>query len=919
MIDFDNKGSPDADTLYQRWSALVEDIQPGLLRLLPMERTQNGGYHVYYRCHPVQRNQKLALRSATLAELDKKPTEKVVGLIETRGEGGFVVCAPSQGYDLLHGDLRAIPTITPQQRQVLLGAAKAQTQMDVSTGGGFDRPGDAYNAATDVPALVELMKQYGWSEDRTVTHDGRAIIHMTRPGKDEGTSATINYVPRCLWVWSTSTEFEIEKAYKPFAVYAVLAHHGDFARAAQDLAQQGYGTAGSRRSNRHHLEADQRDTGSVDEVLALLADSIDTTHLEKRLLDADVLDQALRLRPASLLQLVALLKQRGLTVRFLDTWQKVVRAERHSAAQAVDPEALLAHPDNPDIRLYLPAGYHLDGKTIIQVTQHGALDVYDGVLAVVETGRDIMTGDHTMTVLFEAQGREEIVTAPRQDFAQARTCLPMLAARGAAIYDGNGKSTTRYLSKFVVANQEMLPFKANATRLGVVGQGLVLPGGGIGFDEDVRYVGPAVTLGTDHDIYPATIRDELLTWDYPGTALLCLALSLASPMIARLELRRQPVLFLHGPSNCGKSSVIQFATGVWGDPTERPLRVDWSNTTDIGPKQALSKVLGLPLFFDEVHQAADPKQIETTCYAFANGQARVAGTVHGDATGGEALRGTLFLGGEVLPAFQHAGSANRTLILDGGYYYPLGVPPQTKAGKHRSEHLEAAWSAGSGTFGPRLAERMWREWDTLKQRYDDLCHHPATRKAVLWDRVLAAALAALELALDEIGCPLSSDQSDTLMEQWANMWLAGRSEHDPAIEAFERLTGMLARAQRRGINAQGVEVHLYMQRQDDDCWERHPHLTWETRNLHNQPIAYKKEGDDYWRVPTNTPQFKQEVGIGVVQAYGQTWIERGLVRPGNDGSGTKQERIHGQNRANCILIPIEQVPTEDDGTQEWAG
>jgi putative DNA primase/helicase len=241
MIDFDNKGNPDADALYQQWAALVEEIKPGLIEQLPMERTQSGGYHIYFRCSSIQGNRKLAMREATSEELAKKPKEKIVALIETRGEGGFSVASPSRGYELLRGNLCNIPTISPQEREVLIAAARAQAQIDASIGAGFNRPGDAYNDATDSAALASLLKAHGWSEFKTVTENGRDIIHMTRPGKDEGTSATINYVKGCLYVWSTNTPFDTEKPLHPFAVYAVLKHNGDYAAAAGDLAQHGYG------------------------------------------------------------------------------------------------------------------------------------------------------------------------------------------------------------------------------------------------------------------------------------------------------------------------------------------------------------------------------------------------------------------------------------------------------------------------------------------------------------------------------------------------------------------------------------------------------------------------------------------------------------------------------------------------------
>ena len=64
-LDFDNKGDPDADTLYQAWERLVERQAPGLAARLLCERTPRGGYHLVWRCDAIEGNQKLATRPPT--------------------------------------------------------------------------------------------------------------------------------------------------------------------------------------------------------------------------------------------------------------------------------------------------------------------------------------------------------------------------------------------------------------------------------------------------------------------------------------------------------------------------------------------------------------------------------------------------------------------------------------------------------------------------------------------------------------------------------------------------------------------------------------------------------------------------------------------------------------------------------------
>lgn len=49
-------------------------------------------------------------------------------LIETRGEGGYVVAAPSPGYQFIHGKPNACPLITTIERDTLLDIARSFNQ-----------------------------------------------------------------------------------------------------------------------------------------------------------------------------------------------------------------------------------------------------------------------------------------------------------------------------------------------------------------------------------------------------------------------------------------------------------------------------------------------------------------------------------------------------------------------------------------------------------------------------------------------------------------------------------------------------------------------------------------------------------------------------------------------------------------------
>ena len=194
------------------------------------QKTPSGGYHLVFKSEGEPfRNMKLAKKSA-------KDNHEV--LIETRGAGGYFLIAPSSSYELIDGDFAFLPTLTEDERNDLLDvarsfneAAKEGVKVESASVDGDLKPGDDYDLRGDLPGL---LRQHGWSQI--------GQHHWRRPGKDSGVSASFGIIPDRFWVWTTSTVFESEHVYRPYAVYAMLEHNGDFKAAATALATQGYGS-----------------------------------------------------------------------------------------------------------------------------------------------------------------------------------------------------------------------------------------------------------------------------------------------------------------------------------------------------------------------------------------------------------------------------------------------------------------------------------------------------------------------------------------------------------------------------------------------------------------------------------------------------------------------------------------------------
>jgi hypothetical protein len=226
VLDFDCEASQ-----YDDWAVHIPEE---LLNRLVMERSQSGGRHVIYRCEtPVCGNMKLS---------QIKRPEKIDTLIETRGEGGLFLCAPTPGYVLEQGSFEDIPVLTAAEREFMLEVAWSLNQympavIDSSgpTGEpGQLRPGDDFNERGDIRSILQ---RHGWSLVRSGTNE-----YWRRPGKTSGWSATLK--ERVFYVFSANAApFDSNRPYSPFAVYAMLEHAGDFEAAARQLGREGFGMA----------------------------------------------------------------------------------------------------------------------------------------------------------------------------------------------------------------------------------------------------------------------------------------------------------------------------------------------------------------------------------------------------------------------------------------------------------------------------------------------------------------------------------------------------------------------------------------------------------------------------------------------------------------------------------------------------
>ncbi|WP_371670002.1 bifunctional DNA primase/polymerase [Streptomyces sp. NBC_00289] len=235
------------------------------------DQSPSGGVHykVIVKGRPAAGNTKLARRLAREDEytpeerqrLAEKPTSKIVRvLIETRGEGGFVVIAPSHGpthpsgkpYVRLAGGPTTMTVVEPEELDALYALCRAHDAMPADEKAktaprpkrelpaGHVRPGDDFENRTDWPEII------GDEFDPIFTRGN--TTYWRRKGKNQGISATTGHAADRdrLYVFTTSTTFESETPYDKFAAYTHLTQGGTttehFKRAAAELRNRNFGS-----------------------------------------------------------------------------------------------------------------------------------------------------------------------------------------------------------------------------------------------------------------------------------------------------------------------------------------------------------------------------------------------------------------------------------------------------------------------------------------------------------------------------------------------------------------------------------------------------------------------------------------------------------------------------------------------------
>lgn len=249
LFEFDDLG------VYDRF--LVAASEAGLGPLVARiregyeEQTPGDGIHWFCRVPPGSaKTEALARRMG----LDRNDKPCALPLIETKGQGGYAIIAPSSGgvhpsgkpYVLRSGGVGSITPITEAERDALWSLARSFTEIEPpqpreehvnADGKWLIRPGDDFNACAD---WRDILEPHGWE---AVKERSEATLWRRPGGYEGGWGASTNHGGRdLLHVWTTAAPpFQPDKSYAKFTAYALLNHDGDFRAAAAMLEAEGYG------------------------------------------------------------------------------------------------------------------------------------------------------------------------------------------------------------------------------------------------------------------------------------------------------------------------------------------------------------------------------------------------------------------------------------------------------------------------------------------------------------------------------------------------------------------------------------------------------------------------------------------------------------------------------------------------------
>lgn len=233
FIDIDSKNKPGVDKQILK---AIRSGWPELYDKLVIDKTPSGGCHIIYRSEVVGGKN-------ILARVPGSPNPLAIVERICSPKKQYIKISPSEGYELQQLNPFEIPMITAEERNFISAICASFNEVRApevkkKEADREDSPWRVFNAANDWKYIRNELIDRNWS----VYMDRPDKVLVKRPGNSQQAYSGIIYKDtNILYLFTSSSEFENEKAYTPFGVYAMIRHENNVGAALRQLASEGCG------------------------------------------------------------------------------------------------------------------------------------------------------------------------------------------------------------------------------------------------------------------------------------------------------------------------------------------------------------------------------------------------------------------------------------------------------------------------------------------------------------------------------------------------------------------------------------------------------------------------------------------------------------------------------------------------------
>lgn len=233
FLDVDPKNKPGLQNSFLK---AIRSGWPDLYDKLVIDFTPSGGCHVIYKSEIIGGDH-------TLAKVKASPNPLAIIERINRHNKQYIKISPSENYRLYQKNPFDIPFLTAEERNWLSAVAASfneihKPEVKKKEAQREDSPWAVFNNNHDWKYTRNMLIDRHWSV--YTERDDKVLIK--RPGDTQQKYSGIIFKDtNILYLFTPSTEFENEKPYSPFGVFALLQHEGNISLAMKQLASEGCG------------------------------------------------------------------------------------------------------------------------------------------------------------------------------------------------------------------------------------------------------------------------------------------------------------------------------------------------------------------------------------------------------------------------------------------------------------------------------------------------------------------------------------------------------------------------------------------------------------------------------------------------------------------------------------------------------